>query len=1373
MSRRSRQPKTRAFSVKRAAILTLVAGLFGGGVFAANRFQVRRNADGIRSLARAAADRGDHGEAGKLYANYLNFQPKDIDALVEYAGIVKAETELNPKAVRSLAEIYERLLRVAPERQEERKKLVELYLNGNYAEGARDHIEYLLDADRGGAPNDPTLLGQLAACDVWANRPEAAAESLRKAVATKAAPADAYLALADLLKDRVRSKEAAEESAKVLDQLLADKPGDALARVARVRYLFREGRTDEAKKDLEAARTAVPGLDTNPDAVPIIAELAMASQDFDRAKSLLETAAAANPKDAKLQILLAEVFVKQKSLPRAREALEAASRLLPEHGTLVLEVIDRKIDFGMLAAAEKDTARFADREKYRAVHDYLTGRLKLAGGDWPAALPKLLAAAEALDKLPLFAAKAHSAAAQCYRHAQNPDRMLAEAAAALKLDPTLAPAALTAAEAQVMLGRWDAAEPTLRRFADRVPEARAALVRRAFADEVAKPMAARNWAAFEESLGKPPYPTELVVLHARSFAARGQPEKGAALLAAALKENSNDALLRVAAAATDRAATSSKLDEAVKQVGDRVEFRLAKLQLLADANADAAALAAVADKPADFTPAEKFLLYAGLGDVFAKRRNDPANAAKFYSLAAAQDPHHLPVRIALFEIAAATGDATAAIAEVRKLEGPDGPVSLLGEVVTVLRTNPPREKLPALRPSVDKVLAVRGSWAKARGVSGELHDRLGDADAAVADYRRAFELGDRSDPLVRRLVQLLAARNRFDDAKRVLDSREKAGVLPGDLRMQLAWLDTALGQNEKPTAAALTAAEGSKDPAEQLFRGQTLLLAGKPADAAKAFEAAVALKPDFGDGWVSLVRSYGAAGKPDDAKAAAARAEKATTLSPLAKGQLKELTGDAAAAEAAYRAALQAAPGDPAASRLLFGVLQRAGRLNDCVPVLKAVLDNPAAAASQPWARRSLAFTLADLNGGHRKLDECVALIDENLKSGQRAEDLTAKALVLAGDPYRRAEVKRLLSDAAKLAPPTADEALQIARLHLQENDPAAAEDTLTEATRSAALAVPEHLAVLHRIQVQRGRGPAAKATLEKLKKAAPGSWPAVAEEARALAKDGKKADAEKMLLAFPADEATWLGRVVPMLVDVGCAPAAEKYLSELPENRGKATLAFLYAGSGKSAEAVRTAKELPPAVAARAMTAAVAGLAPDAKDRDAVLADVAAWGEGKLKAAPADRDLLTLAGVVADARGNYDDAVAKFEAAVAAGGAAVAARNNLAYLLAVHKKDAGDRPLELVAQAVEAAGPRASLLDTRGVVLLGQGKASEAVREFEAAAGAEPKGVYYFHLALAHEKLNSVARLRAARDAATRAGLTKAAVHPKEWGDYERLFGK
>src|SRR5207244_1155025 len=143
----------------------------------------------------------------------------------------------------------------------------------------------------------------------------------------------------------------------------------------------------------------------------------------------------------------------------------------------------------------------------------------------------------------------------------------------------------------------------------------------------------------------------------------------------------------------------------------------------------------------------------------------PAAALPLLIKARQEKPNDLTARTALIDVLLSLNriaEADAAIDELRKLEGAEGPSYLFALVARSALTLRPGDanRLPDLRTKIDAVLKARPTWGRAALLAAELDDAAGDGDAALDKFRRAFTLGERRPAAVQRLVSLLVARRR-------------------------------------------------------------------------------------------------------------------------------------------------------------------------------------------------------------------------------------------------------------------------------------------------------------------------------------------------------------------------------------------------------------------------------------------------------------------------------------------------------------------------------------------------------------------------------------------------------------------------------------
>jgi tetratricopeptide (TPR) repeat protein len=188
-----------------------------------------------------------------------------------------------------------------------------------------------------------------------------------------------------------------------------------------------------------------------------------------------------------------------------------------------------------------------------------------------------------------------------------------------------------------------------------------------------------------------------------------------------------------------------------------------------------------------------------------------------------------------------------------------------------------------------------------------------------------------SDPakwagLLQQASELLAT----DPVQARLHAQALLEQAPGDPRAALIVASAHRRLGEMAAAHAVLAPLAERFPRAALTHyelGLTLSVLGQPAKATEALRHAVALKPDFADGWLALGELLFRLGDESAAQAAFARHERALISNPaLFEAADALLAGRLPEAEQAARARLATSPGDLEALRLLAFTMARLGR---------------------------------------------------------------------------------------------------------------------------------------------------------------------------------------------------------------------------------------------------------------------------------------------------------------------------------------------------------------------------------------------------------------------------------------------------------------
>jgi tetratricopeptide (TPR) repeat protein len=132
------------------------------------------------------------------------------------------------------------------------------------------------------------------------------------------------------------------------------------------------------------------------------------------------------------------------------------------------------------------------------------------------------------------------------------------------------------------------------------------------------------------------------------------------------------------------------------------------------------------------------------------------------------------------------------------------------------------------------------------------------------------------------------------------------------------------------------------------------------------------------------------------------------------------------------------------------------------------------------------------------------------------------------------------------------------------------------------------------------------------------------------------------------------------------------------------------------------------------------------------------------------------------DQRGRYAEAEAVYRRVLTIDPDNVLALNNLAWHLA-QQTGKSEEALTFVNRAIDRAGTRPELLDTRATVYLTLRKTSQAVADLELANAEQPAASRYFLLAQAQKQANNTRQAAELLKKATGAGLKAEQLHPAE----------
>ncbi len=768
------------------------------------------------------------------------------------------------------------------------------------------------------------------------------------------------------------------------------------------------------------------------------------------------------------------------------------------------------------------------------------------------------------------------------------------------------------------------------------------------------------------------------------------------------------------------------------------------------------------------------------------------------------EPDNLALVTQLADLALQTGtyaEAEQWEKELRKLEGPEGLFSQYYEALRLVAeasgaedtkaADAKRTRASELQANVQK---LRPAWPKAYVLQARLSESRGKFVEAAAAYREAIRLGEQQSATYERLVSLLMQLDRPAEADhylRLMQDQIAGSETLSSLEIRVA---AQRGQPDRAVEAARRAVERRpQDPIAHLWLGQVLLAGGKTAEAETSLKRAVELAPTDVRTLGGLFGFYARSKQSDRARETlqeVAKNEKLTEserASILAQGY--ELLGDQEQAKINYRQAAKLAPDDGAAQVRLATYLLRTGTdTSEPEQLLRGVLQRKPDSGD---ARRMLAALLLE-RGGEEQWKEARRLVEQAAADRTNPDaDRRMDALLLArrGGKENVDQATRifeeLVVDPNKVE---ASDRLRLAQLYEIDGKVEPARQQYLKLLSRVNPTAPQVAAYVEWL-LRHDRCDEADPWLKRLESLAPDDLGVAALRARWLhgtAKDGQieplvEALAAK-LLKQPADdklqEAALVLRVGNLYSAVGQQQEAERWYRRLVEVAPERyePLANALAQQGRTREAIELCQKAAqsdnsarPAMTLAGVLVAGKSTADDFQLAEATLA----------KAVTDHKDDANLLSAVANVRviqQRIDDAAGLYRQVLTLKPMNVAALNNLATILAEAKQPAQrQEALKHIERAIQIVGPQPGLLDTKGMILVFEGKPEEAVpllQEATTGAGSDPR--FYFHLAVAYDQAGEAEKARAALSTARKGDLTRQVLTPKDQkllADLEKKF--
>ena len=727
--------------------------------------------------------------------------------------------------------------------------------------------------------------------------------------------------------------------------------------------------------------------------------------------------------------------------------------------------------------------------------------------------------------------------------------------------------------------------------------------------------------------------------------------------------------------------------------------------------------------------------------------------------------------------------ARAILNDIKRVEGDanGGMDWSFGEAVRLIHEGKKgkRDSLEKARHLLTVAAAQRPNWHPILQTRAELDELQGRLDQAIANYRRAIDLGCRDPQAMRQLIVLLSQAHRYDEVEQVLQRMQKQNGVTVELVHY--YVTTAMSRREYGKAEYLIkkiVASNSTNYRDHLWLGQIVSTSGRnPEEAEKAFRRAVELAPQQADVWVNLVRHLISVGQNLTAQTEIENASKAVPADrqELTAAVCYELLGFLPEAAKNYQAAV-AKQNSAATLRSVADFYVRVAHYAAAEPLYRQVMERKLPATEQDLtaARRGLAYVLAKQNQPLKtkealelvglSYDEKGAIPDGTIAEMADEQLIQAKVLGSLNHHRLRGKAIALLETMQQKNVLATEDQFFLARIYVQN---AAADVSSWPKTRAILKAITlqnpknaRYLGYFAKQLIAQKEFSEADQVITKLeavereRKTMPGSFGSLELRAKLFEMRGLGTQAVAVLTAY----------------------AAQPDASPIR----KLLLANLHGRLGNFREAIDLCDEVrqTPALANEANGVTVAILRID-KPSEAQPTKYEHWQRerarvetylrGAVQKDPKNIPLRMFLADLMELQGNYAEVEKLCRETLKADDTHLVALNNLAWLLG-QKADHAAEALALINRAIDKHGPRPELLDTRAIVELNFGNVEQALRDLERVVNESPTPTRLFHLARAHERMKNTSSALAMLRQATDMGLTPQQLHPIEQPEFQRV---
>jgi cellulose synthase operon protein C len=1359
-----KENRMRKLNTKFFVFLLIIIAVLSGAIFGLHQLQAGNIAQALLWQASQAEKDGKPDRAAKYLGRYLEFARDDLDQR-EHLGMILSEPQMatTPQRRARARFVIEQVLTKDPDRHVLRQRLCQLMITGRSFEIAKEHLTYL-------EKHQPDLAETpyLTACWHEAQGQSALAiDALRRCIKLDAGKVEAHIRLVALLRQADFGKD--PQHADEIDELVA------------------------------AALKSAP---QDAGVLSLAAQHAQEKGDKGNALKYLEDGLQLHPAEPRLYLALARIHGQNGKRAEAIDRLKLGVQKVRKDqqydlrwtlGTLLLD--DNRLD-------EAEKAIHELRELNTTSADYLQARLQMLRGRWFDAAREFEKLRPALKAMPELAFQIDLFLGQCYEQMDEPTLQLAAFERASATDPTSLIARRGLANARWATGQTAEALQIYQELVSRTKDPADAARRRA---EYVRMLLRNGQAPGAKELKKiaeeldeiekaDSKSIDVPLLRAELFFVQGDLKQAESLLQETVKSQPDRhepwlALMEIAAKKKDAPLVGQLMQSAEKRFADKADFRLAQIHFWSqheDAET-AAALKGLEDGIAKFTPNEQSALWQALAEAHynAQRWRDSARTLERV-MRLPMHAQDVRTRMQMLELALLQDNdvqARAVLADIKRLEGggAGGIDWSFGEAMRLIHhaRKGQRDFLEQARQLLTVAAAQRPNWHPIVQLRAEIDEMQGRPDQAIANYRRAIELGSRDPAATKQLLVLLSQAQRFDEVEQVLAQIHKQNGVTEELaRLYIVHSCNRRDFRKAEQLVKQIVASKSTNYRDHLWMGQILSINSQaPAEAEKALRRAVELGREQPDAWIGLVRHLISVGQIAQAKSEIESAAKALPADrkDVTLAQCYELLGCIKEAADHHQAAVEKHPESATVQRAAADFCVRIHRFAAAEALYRKMVEKqiPVTAEDVTAARRGLAMALVKQD--HRlksvealqlvglTLDDRGLLPDGKIADSPDEQLLQAKVLGSLNHHKLRGQAIQIMESLQPRNVLSSDDRFFLARRLVEQKSDTANWPKARALLKALTLEQPKnprYLGYAAREHIQQKEFTDAEQFIARLeavereRKVAAGGFGSIELRAKLLETRGLGAQATILLSEYA------------------------KQPEALPVR--KLLVAHMHGRLGNFQEAIDLCEEVRKTDSHRieADSAAVAIIHAN-KPSEAQPTKFAQWQkervrlETSLRAAlqkePKDIPLRMQLAELMEMQGKYDEVEKLCRAALKDDAGNLVACNNLAWLLA-HRPDQAAEALTLVNSAIERFGLRPELLDTRAVALVNLGNLEPALRDLERVVNESPTPMRLFHLSRAHERSHNANLALAYLRQANEMGLTPQQLHPAEQAEYQRV---